>query len=147
MTERTHGWRGRGKARVARLNGRVVVRYEGLSTKGARLQAPIAQLFRRDYRQLRPGYQPFAVTIWIEASAARAKFDVDNVAKACLDALTGVIWHDDSQVQKLILERLPAERNAITVVVEDAPDPQKASLADLLHEIERLEDRSTPGTG
>ena len=54
MAERDHGWRGRGKARVARLNGGLVVRYKGLSTKGARLQAPIIALFRKDDRRQRP---------------------------------------------------------------------------------------------
>lgn len=139
-----HGWRGRGKARVARLDGRLLVRYRGLSTRGARLQAPLAALFRKDYRRQRPGYQPFAVTIWIEASPGRAKLDIDNVAKACLDALTGVIWHDDSQVWKLVLERLPAEHNAITILVEDAPAPEAAALAELLRAIDALDRHVSP---
>ena len=135
MGGREHGWRGQGKARVARLSGRLVVRYEGLSTKGSRLQAPIRELFRKDYRHQRPNHGAFSVHIWIESAAQRAKFDIDNVAKACLDALTGVVWHDDSQVQSLVLERLPAARNAITIAIEEAAAPRHAGLEALLDEI------------
>jgi Holliday junction resolvase RusA-like endonuclease len=31
--------------------------------------------------------------------------DVDNAAKAVLDALNGVAWEDDSQVQRLVVEK------------------------------------------
>ena len=31
--------------------------------------------------------------------------DVDNVAKAVLDALTGVAWQDDAQVARLVVEK------------------------------------------
>lgn len=31
--------------------------------------------------------------------------DLDNCAKACLDALNGVAWADDSQVRRLVVEK------------------------------------------
>ena len=31
--------------------------------------------------------------------------DLDNMAKACLDSLNGVAWHDDSQVRRLVVEK------------------------------------------
>lgn len=33
------------------------------------------------------------------------RFDVDNCAKAALDALNGVAWADDSQVARLVVEK------------------------------------------
>jgi hypothetical protein len=116
-----HGWRGRGKARVARCGGGLVVRYHGVSTRGGRIQEPIVRLFRKDYRSLRPSFDPFAVTLWIEAPEPR-RFDVDNVAKACLDALTGAVWHDDSQVVRLTVEKLGGEVPAITILAEPLAD-------------------------
>lgn len=35
----------------------------------------------------------------------RRRVDIDNLAKAVLDALNGVVWVDDAQIQRLVLER------------------------------------------
>ena len=140
--ETDHGWRGRGKARIARCDGRIVVRYHGVSTRGGRLQEPILRLLRRDYRSLRPSYDPFAVTLWIE-SPEPDRFDLDNVAKACLDALNGAVWRDDRQVRRLTVEKLLAERPAVTILVapyaKAALAAAEAELAALLSRIEALE--------
>jgi len=58
--------------------------------RGSRLQWPL------DAR--------YEVTIVTYFANARRR-DVDNVAKACLDALNGVAWRDDSQVMRLVVER------------------------------------------
>lgn len=31
--------------------------------------------------------------------------DVDNIAKACMDALKGIVWHDDSQIVRVTMEK------------------------------------------
>ncbi len=46
---------------------------------------------------------PLCVSIW--AYRPRRSGDVDNVAKAILDALKGVAWADDSQITELHLYR------------------------------------------
>ena len=106
------------------------------------MQEPILRLLRKDYRSLRPSYEPFAVSLWIEAPEP-ARFDLDNVAKACLDALNGAVWHDDKQVQRLAVEKLQAETAAVTIAVEPyAPTSTahgQADLADLLLRIDSLE--------
>ena len=136
--EPDHGWRGRGKARVARCDGGIVVRSHGVSTRGGRVQEPIVQLFRKDYRSLRPTYDPYAVTLWIEAPEPR-RFDVDNVAKACLDALTGAVWHDDSQVISLTVEKLEASVPSITLRAAPLTAAVGDGLADLLARIDGLD--------
>jgi Holliday junction resolvase RusA-like endonuclease len=35
----------------------------------------------------------------------RRRVDIDNLAKAILDALNGLVWKDDAQIQRLVLER------------------------------------------
>ena len=46
------------------------------------------------------------------------KPDTDNYLKATLDALNGVLWHDDAQIIKLIGEKRYSETGKITVSVK-----------------------------
>lgn len=46
------------------------------------------------------------------------KPDVDNYVKATLDALTGVLWHDDSQIVKLVSEKRYGETGKIIISVK-----------------------------
>jgi Holliday junction resolvase RusA-like endonuclease len=43
------------------------------------------------------------------------RFDVDNCAKAALDALNGVAFEDDSQVAKLVVEKSYGQEARTTV--------------------------------
>ena len=48
------------------------------------------------------------------------KPDVDNAAKLVLDALTGVLWRDDSQVTELTISRRYAAEDSSTITVRTA---------------------------
>jgi hypothetical protein len=133
-----HGWVGRGKTRAARVEGTLLLRFHGLSTRGGKLQTPIADFFRKDYRKLRPSYERFAVSIWIELGPATPKLDVDNVAKACLDALTGAVWVDDAQVVRLEVVKTPGERGTITLAIRPGVHPDTAGLEALLRRADAL---------
>ncbi|MGQ2186063.1 RusA family crossover junction endodeoxyribonuclease [Bradyrhizobium barranii] len=41
----------------------------------------------------------------------RRKADLDNFNKLSLDALTGIVWEDDSQIAKLTIERVMIRRD------------------------------------
>jgi len=132
-----HGWTGSGRFRVARLDGALVLRFGGLSTQAGRMKRAIGDFFRKDYRRYRATHDPFAVSIWIEQPDPGRRLDCDNVAKACLDALDGVVWRDDSQVVRLNVEKVQSDREAVTLLVESALPPSRSGTLDGL--LERLE--------
>lgn len=55
--------------------------------------------------------------VFVATSASRV--DIDNVAKVALDACNGVVWKDDRQVEKLVIERhVNASAPGLVVSVE-----------------------------
>lgn len=127
-----HGWRGDGRFRIARLDDRYVIRFGGIWTKRTRLKADMGGFFRKEYRALRPRYGDFGVHIYVQCEKPRRRVDADNVAKACLDALTGILWRDDSQVMRLTVEKLAAEADAVTMVIADAGETDAAQQLEAL---------------
>lgn len=129
-----HGWRGSGRFRVARMGAVLLIRFGTVSTKKTRLKADIGAFFRKEYRAMRPSFGPYRVHIWMEGPNLTRRIDADNIAKACLDALTGIIWKDDSQVISLAVEKLEAETEAVSMKIEKcsrpaAPDELRHLLA------------------
>lgn len=59
-----------------------------------------------------------AVTINIRAYMYGRVADVDNLAKAIMDGCNKIVWDDDRQVEKLIIERFECEKHSERVVVE-----------------------------
>jgi Holliday junction resolvase RusA-like endonuclease len=55
--------------------------------------------------------------------------DLDNLAKAMLDSAVGHVFHDDSQVARLLVERRPAEREGVwmqlSALVSDPSAPPR----------------------
>ena len=95
--------------------------------------------FRRAiaYEAMKAGAKPTRgiVSVTIEAVFGRPKYhktkrgvkasapeiprqDVDNVAKAVLDALNGVAWVDDTQVERLLVTKSWSDEGSTTVTVE-----------------------------
>ena len=47
------------------------------------------------------------------------KPDIDNIAKCILDALNGVAFHDDTQVVRLMMEKVYDERPRVEVEIKE----------------------------
>lgn len=45
------------------------------------------------------------------------RFDADNLAKLCLDALNGILWHDDAQIVQLNITKRYAEQTGYRLII------------------------------
>lgn len=107
-------WVGRGKVRArARARG-LDIRIEGLTTQAKYYKPLVYEFFRKEFR-LQPRHGDFEIRILMEHAGEPPRLDLDNLAKALLDALTGHVFFDDSQVALLLVERISGERDKISL--------------------------------
>ena len=115
-----HGaWVQSGKVR-ARLteDGALEVACTGLTTQTKYYKTLLREFFRKDFPKLRPGFGDYSVHIIMEHHGEAPWMDLDNLAKALLDSLTGHVFEDDHQVARLLVERKAGERDSIFMRAE-----------------------------
>ena len=110
----TAGWIGTGKVRAREVGDVVEITIEGLTTQ-AKYYKPLVYEFMRKEWSSRPSYGDYTVEILMEHIGDPPWMDLDNLAKALLDAIKGYLFHDDSQVARLLVERRQGERERITI--------------------------------
>ena len=113
----THAWIQHGKVRAREADGLLELTVDGLTTQGKYYKPLIYEFFRKVWRGSRPAWGDHAVDIVMEYVGEPPWLDLDNLAKAILDAIKGYAFHDDAQVSRLLVERLPGERERIIVRV------------------------------
>ncbi|MDB5426834.1 MAG: hypothetical protein JWR47_1615 [Phenylobacterium sp.] len=114
-------WTQHGKVRAREAEGVMEVVIEGLTTQAKYYKPLIYEFFRKAWRGSRPSWGEFAVEIRMEYVGDPPWLDLDNLAKAILDAIKGYAFHDDAQVARLLVERAPGERERILVSVRRLP--------------------------
>jgi hypothetical protein len=114
-------WTQHGKVRAREAEGVMEVVVDGLTTQAKYYKPLIYEFFRKAWRGSRPTWGEFAVEIRMEYVGDPPWLDLDNLAKAILDAIKGYAFHDDAQVARLLVERAPGERERITVSVRRLP--------------------------
>ena len=90
---------------------------DGLTTQAKYYKPLIYEFFRKEWRGSRPAWGDFSVEIDMEYVGDAPWMDLDNLAKAILDAIKGYAFHDDAQVSRLLVQRQAGERERITVRV------------------------------
>lgn len=115
-------WTGRGKVRARQGGGVMEVVVDGLTTQAKYYKPLIYEFFRKEWRGGRPAWGEFSVEIRMEYVGDPPWLDLDNLAKALLDAIKGYAFHDDAQVCRLLVERAAGERERITIRVERVRD-------------------------
>lgn len=120
------GFSGKGKVQIAYRGDTCLLRIRAATTQTRRLKKMLAEFVRREVATKRPYFGPFEVHIWTSVMAdKRGAHDVDNIAKACLDALNGIFWRDDRQVVRLTSEKFEGDANEIAIRVrplDSAPE-------------------------
>ena len=111
------GWTVSGKVRAREQGGAIEVVVDGLTTQARYYKPLIYEFFRKVWRGSRPSYGEFSVEIRMEYLGDPPWIDLDNLAKAILDAIKGYVFHDDAQVARLLVERAAGERERIVVTV------------------------------
>jgi hypothetical protein len=111
-------WTGAGKVRAREIEGRLELVVDGLTTQAKYYKPLIYEFFRKEWRVARPSWGDFQVEIQMEYVGEPPWLDLDNLAKAILDAIKGYAFHDDAQVARLLVQRRPGERERISVRVE-----------------------------
>lgn len=111
------GWIGVGRVRAREIAGVLEIAIDGLTTQSKYYKPLVYEFFRKEWRGSRPGWGEFEVEIRMEYQGDPPWLDLDNLAKALLDAIKGYAFHDDAQVARLLVERHPGERERIGIRV------------------------------
>ena len=114
-------WTQHGKVRARETEGVMEVVVDGLTTQAKYYKPLIYEFFRKAWRGSRPSWGEFAVEIRMEYVGDPPWLDLDNLAKAILDAIKGYAFHDDAQVARLLVERAAGDRERISVTVRKLP--------------------------
>lgn len=117
---------GSGRVKVYSEGGAHLVVFSAATTQTRALKKIMGAAVRAGAR-VRPIRGPCEVRIWTSVMAEKAgAHDVDNLAKAVLDALDGVFYLDDRQVARLVSERFTGDANRIAVRVRPLGGPLEA---------------------
>lgn len=109
-------WKGGAKVRWARRGSALLLRINEITSQSRVYKQMLDQFFRRDFREWRPRYGDFSVEILLEVREGLPPIDLDNVAKAVLDGIKGAVFFDDAQVARLLVERVRAESERLTII-------------------------------
>ena len=111
----TGDWIGVGKVRAREMGPAVEITIDGLTTQAKYYKPLVYEFMRKEWRGARPAWGDHVVEIVMEHVGDPPWMDLDNLAKALLDAIKGYLFHDDSQVARLVVERRPGDRERITI--------------------------------
>jgi len=108
-------WQGRGKVRARRRSRtEIEIAVDGITTQARYYKPLVYEFFRKEFH-VRPRWGDFDVEIRLEHAGEPPQLDLDNLAKALLDALKGFVFFDDVQIARLLVERVSAERDRIYI--------------------------------
>ena len=116
------GWTQQGKVRAREGDGVFELVIDGLTTQSRYYKPLVYEFFRKSWRGGRPAWGEFSVEIIMDYVGDPPWMDLDNLAKALLDAIKGYVFHDDAQVCRLLVERRAGDREQVAITVRTLRD-------------------------
>ena len=99
-------WKGSASCRFCLVDNQTLfLEIANLTTQRSKLRAVTRDTLVNHGWRKAARYDAYDVAILLTVSSLNRRIDSDNVAKALLDALTGLIWHDDRQIRRLLVEK------------------------------------------
>ena len=92
------------------------LRVDALTSQTRRFRSLIGEFLRLEFKRDRLPGLAYEVCIRIERPGTAEDQDVDNVAKAVLEALTGVVFHESSRVNRLSVTKHDSEHARVSVL-------------------------------
>ena len=99
------------------------LRVDALTSQTRRFRSLIGEFLRLEFRRDRLPGLVYEVCIRIERPGTSADQDVDHVAKSVFEALTGVVFHEDSPVNALSVTKHDGEHARVSIVARPISPP------------------------
>jgi Holliday junction resolvase RusA-like endonuclease len=109
-----NAWSGRGKVRAREIENGIEIAIDGVTTQARYYKPLVYEFFRKEFAA-RPRWGEFEVELVMTYVGEAPRLDLDNLAKALLDALKGHVFFDDSQIARLLCERVCGDRDRIAM--------------------------------
>jgi crossover junction endodeoxyribonuclease RusA len=110
-------WTGSNNCRfVALRDGTLVIELASMTSQRSHLRALVRDTLVNGGWCKAARFDGYEVNILLQVDQLSRRIDADNVAKALLDALTGLIWQDDRQIRRLLVEKEQGAGPAITLM-------------------------------
>jgi hypothetical protein len=109
------------KVQAADMTGSLHVRVDALTSQTGRFRSLVGVFFETEFRRVGAQNGAYAVTIEIERTPDSPIRDLDAVAKVILETLTGVVFLDGSQVERLQVEKIAGQHARVKVRARPIP--------------------------
>lgn len=116
MSRGKFAWKGGASCRFAFIDNKILfIELGSLTTQRSKLRALVRDTLVDNGWRKAARFDGYDVAILLTVDNISRRIDADNVAKALLDALTGLVWQDDRQIRRLVVEKEVGSGPAITL--------------------------------
>ncbi|MBV6633021.1 MAG: RusA family crossover junction endodeoxyribonuclease [Alphaproteobacteria bacterium] len=98
--------------------GGLFIEIAQITTQRSRLRTVVRETLVDGGWRKAARFDAYDVAILLTVDRLSRRIDADNVAKALLDALTGLVWQDDRQIRRLVVEKQAQPMGAIVPAIQ-----------------------------